>query len=94
MNYKERLREYVKNDVIYSEYKSGKRDMSDFDKYCIEHCKDIESLLNEVQEQKEAIDKAIKLHNEFATKNALLCFETDALLQFMNDLLDILKEVE
>ena len=57
MNYKERLREYVENDDIYTEYKSGKCDMSDFDKFCIEHCKDIECLLNENEEQKEVIDK-------------------------------------
>lgn len=56
---KERLREYVENDDIYTKYKSGKCDMSDFDKFCIEHCKDIECLLNEVEEQKEVIDKAI-----------------------------------
>lgn len=56
---KERLREYIENDEIYTEYKSGKCDMSDFDKFCIEHCKDIECLLNEVQELKEVIDKAI-----------------------------------
>lgn len=56
---KERLREYVENDDIYTEYKSGKCDMSDFDKFCIEHCKDIECLLNEVQELKEIIDKTI-----------------------------------
>ena len=56
---KERLREYVENDDIYTEYKNGKCDMSDFDKFCIEHCKDIECLLNEVEEQKEVIDKAI-----------------------------------
>ena len=59
MNYKERLREYIENDDIYTEYKSGKCDMSDFDKFCIEHCKDIECLLNENEEQKEVIDKAI-----------------------------------
>ena len=59
MNYKERLREYVENDDIYTEYKNGKCDMSDFDKFCIEHCKDIECLLNENEEQKEVIDKAI-----------------------------------
>lgn len=59
MNYKERLKQYLEEDAIYSEYKSGKCDMSDFDKFCIEHCKDIECLLNEVEEQKEVIDKAI-----------------------------------
>ena len=60
MDYKERLKQYLEEDVIYSEYKSGKCDMSDFDKFCIEHCKDIECLLNEVQELKEVINKAIE----------------------------------
>ena len=59
MDYKERLKQYLEEDVIYSEYRSGKCDMSDFDKFCIEHCKDIECLLNENEEQKEVIDKAI-----------------------------------
>lgn len=59
MNYKERLKQYLEEDTIYSEYKSGKCDMIDFDKFCIEHCKDIECLLNENEEQKEVIDKAI-----------------------------------
>lgn len=59
MDYKERLKQYLEEDTIYSEYKSGKCDMSDFDKFCIEHCKDIECLLNEVQELKEIIDKTI-----------------------------------
>lgn len=60
MNYKERLKQYLEEDVIYSEYRSGKFDMSDFDKFCIEHCKDIESLLNENQEYKDAIDRAVE----------------------------------
>lgn len=60
MDYKERLKQYLEEDVIYSEYRSGKFDMSDFDKFCIEHCKDIESLLNENQEYKDAIDRAVE----------------------------------
>lgn len=59
MDYKERLKQYLEEDTIYTEYKSGKCAMSDFDKFCIEHCKDIECLLNEVEEYKEVIDKAI-----------------------------------
>ena len=51
MNYKERLKQYLEEDVIYTEYKSGKCDMSDFDNFCIEHCKDIECLLNENEKQ-------------------------------------------
>lgn len=78
MDYKERLKQYLEEDVIYSEYKSGKCDMSDFDKFCIEHCKDIECLLNEVQELKEvkalpiinkAIDDMIKNKKEYEKLN-------------------------
>lgn len=88
---KERLREYVENDDIYTEYKSGKCDMSDFDKFCIEHCKDIECLLNENEKQKEVIDKLAKT-----------IYEIDELRKttggypsnYIDNLLDTLKEVE
>ena len=88
---KERLREYVENDDIYSEYKNGKCDMSDFDKFCIEHCKDIECLLNENEKQKEVIDKLAKT-----------IYEIDELRKttggypsnYIDNLLDTLKEVE
>lgn len=59
MDYKERLKQYLEEDTIYSEYKSGRCDMSDFDNFCIEHCKDIDSLLNENEKLKEIIDKTI-----------------------------------
>ena len=88
---KERLREYVENDDIYTEYKSGKCDMSDFDKFCIEHCKDIECLLNENEKQKEVIDKLTKT-----------IYEIDELRKttggypsnYIDNLLDTLKEVK
>lgn len=91
MDYKERLKQYLEEDVIYSEYKSGKCDMSDFDKFCIEHCKDIECLLNEVQELKEVIDKLTKT-----------IYEIDELRKttggypsnYIDNLLDTLKEVK
>ena len=91
MDYKERLKQYLEEDVIYSEYKSGKCDMSDFDKFCIEHCKDIECLLNENEKQKEVIDKLTKT-----------IYEIDELRKttggypsnYIDNLLDTLKEVE
>lgn len=73
---KERLREYVENDDIYSEYKNGKCDMSDFDKFCIEHCKDIECLLNEVQEYKDVIDKAIEIIKDNIPKEYIRSCDT------------------
>ena len=91
MDYKERLKQYLEEDVIYSEYKSGKCDMSDFDKFCIEHCKDIECLLNENEKQKEEIDKLTKT-----------IYEIDELRKttggypsnYIDNLLDTLKEVK
>ena len=95
MNYKERLREYVENDDIYTEYKSGKCDMSDFDKFCIEHCKDIECLLNENEEQKEVIDKTIE-YIEKDMWNTLDDGNTSCYVieRAEEELLSILKEVE
>lgn len=48
MNSKERLKEFIETDQIYKEWTGGKlKNPSDFDKYCIQHCEDIENLLRE-----------------------------------------------
>lgn len=94
MDYKERLKQYLEEDVIYSEYKSGRCDMSDFDKFCIEHCKDIECLLNEVQEQKEVIDKAVELlgnYRHYSTPDEKQNRDNEDLV---DKAFNILKEVE
>ena len=94
MDYKERLKQYLEEDIIYSEYKSGKCDMSDFDKYCIEHCKDIECLLNEVQEYKEVIDKAVELlgnYKHYSTPDKKQNSDNEDLV---DKAFNILKEVE
>lgn len=94
MDYKERLREYVENDDIYTEYKSGKCDMSDFDKFCIEHCEDIECLLDEVQELKEVIDKAVELlgnYKHYSTPDEKQNSDNEDLV---DKAFNILKEVE
>ena len=56
MDTEERLREYVNMDDIYQEYKEGKDGFSDFDMLCIEHCKDIEDILDKV----DILNKEIK----------------------------------
>ena len=94
MDYKERLKQYLEEDTIYSEYKSGKCDMSDFDKFCIEHCKDIECLLNEVQEYKEVIDKAVELlgnYKHYSTPDEKQNSDNEDLV---DKAFNILKEVE
>lgn len=98
MDYKERLKQYLEEDTIYSEYKSGKCDMSDFDKFCIEHCKDIECLLNEVQKQKEVIDKAIKILEKgitFCKNDSQGAFDKcNIAIKREQAVLNLLKEVE
>lgn len=43
----QRLREYVREDEYYTKYKNGElQKPDDFEQYCIEHCQDIEDLLN------------------------------------------------
>ena len=48
MTAKERLSEYVKQDIVYNRYKENpNQEFSDFEKFCIQHCKDIEQMLKE-----------------------------------------------
>ena len=57
MSAKERLTEYIERDEIYQDYKKDKlMYASDFDKFCIEHCKDIEELLEENQELQKQLE--------------------------------------
>ena len=46
----ENLKQYIKDDIIYKKYKKSsekeKLEFSDFDMYCVEHCRDIERLIN------------------------------------------------
>lgn len=60
MTSEDRLREYVEKDEIYQNFINGilkANDMSDFDKFCVQHCKEIEELLNERSEWIELLGK-------------------------------------
>ena len=62
MNCKEKLKEYISKDEIYQNYKQNKlMNPSDFDKFCIQHCKDIEELLEENLELEQALDEIEKI---------------------------------
>lgn len=54
------LKRYIEEDVIYKENKSE----SDFDEFCIGHCKDIETVLNYIEE----LEEKIKLCEDTGTK--------------------------
>ena len=65
MNCKERLKEYISKDEIYQNYKQNKlMNPSDFDRFCIQHCKDIEELLEENLELEQALDEIEKYIEE------------------------------
>ena len=67
MNKEERLREYINKDYSYINYKTGVEEGTDFDKFCIQHCKDIEELLEENEKLKADLQLyrgALKRENE------------------------------
>ena len=57
--YKQKLEEYIEKDKIYQDWCDKNTSyVSDFDRFCIQHCRDIEDLLKEVEELHNKIDKA------------------------------------
>ena len=98
MTTEERLKKYIDNDEVYQDYKKGNINLTDFEKFCVQHCKDIEEILEENQKYKELIDKAIKILEKGITfcKN-----DSQGLFDICNisiareeKVLNILKEVE
>ena len=80
MNYKEKLKEYISKDEIYQKYKQNKlMNCSDFDKFCIQHCKDIEELLEENLELEQALDEIEKIlrQSQFEYDNIPCNYEDD-----------------
>ena len=92
MNKEERLIEYINKDYSYINYKTGVEDGTDFDKFCIQHCKDIEELLEENKKYEEVFEKLKKAIDEcwyMDSKNV-----ADQVFLKKCELKDILKEVE
>lgn len=89
MNCKESLKEYIDKDEIYQDYKQDKlMNCSDFDKFCIQHCKDIEELLEENLELEQALDEIEKYIEEHKHLNWYVesCYK--------NDLLEIIQKTK
>lgn len=60
------LKKYVEEDKIYEDYKNNKlNEFSDFDMFCINHCKDMEKLLSDYTRQKQ-------INEEHQKENGLL----------------------
>lgn len=83
MTTEERLKQYIDNDEVYQGYKNGNINLTDFEKFCIQHCKDIEEILEENQKYKEAID--------YLENTTIVA---DSYYHQRECLLEILKEVE
>lgn len=101
MTTEERLKQYIDNDEVYQGYKNGNINLTDFEKFCVQHCKDIEEILEENQKYKELIDKAIKYYESNQqecvigrNKDEKLIKEYYLPAQCSKKMLDILKEVE
>ena len=54
--YEKSLKQYVNEDIVYKRYKSGETGFNAFEKFCIKHCKDIESLLEQNRILKSQLD--------------------------------------
>ena len=85
-DYKENLKTYIKEDIIYQEYlKNKNKNFSDFDKFCIQHCKDIEELLEENE----------KLKAELQLYQGALKREHEAIhrINYLEEVIDKAKEI-
>lgn len=74
------LKEYLRQDEIYKKWKQGKLDnRSDFDNFCINHCKDIQVVLNMLEDAR-----------KYVKQEPLVDEETDTILVSKNQLLYLL----
>ena len=74
------LKEYLRQDEIYKKWKQGKLDnRSDFDNFCIDHCKDIQVVLNMLEDAR-----------KYVRQEPLVDEETDTILVSKNHLLYLL----
>ena len=94
MTTEERLKQYIDNDEVYQDYKNGNINLTDFEKFCIQHCKDIEEILEESKKYKETIDKAIGYLKKWGIEpDADMYCRINEYKEY-RELLAILKEVE
>lgn len=67
MNYKDNLQEYIDTDIVYQNYLSGNLDYdeaNDFEKFCINHCLDIDTALEMIKYKDKQINKLLEKEKE------------------------------
>ena len=86
-DYKENLKTYIKEDIIYQEYlKNKNKNFSDFDKFCIQHCKDIEELLEENEKLKADYGNKVQIERDLLKEENKKYKEViDDAIQFIKD---------
>ncbi len=74
--HKENLEKYIEEDFAFRE---PIKNMSDFDKYCYNHCQDIKEVLNELDKKDKVIDmmaehiyKGCDFDNRIQTKEQII----------------------
>ena len=86
-DYKENLKTYIKEDIIYKEYlKNKNKNFSDFDKFCIQHCKDIEELLEENEKLKAEYGNKVQVERD------LLKEENEKYKEVIDDAIQFIKD--
>lgn len=70
--YKDRLRTYISEDEVYQKYKKGETNFNDFDKFCIQHCADIEEMLQDNQLLKIQVSAREEEYNKLKAENERL----------------------
>lgn len=70
--YKDRLRTYISEYEVYQKYKKGETNFNDFDKFCIQHCADIEEMLQDNQLLKIQVSAREEEYNKLKAENERL----------------------
>ncbi len=86
MSAEKRLKKYIEEDKIYNDWLAeNKSYVSDFDKFCIQHCNDIKDLLEENRRLKEQVAKCEELKKKLLIRNAILMHEQKRFLKYLED---------
>lgn len=82
----ENLKEYLEKDSLYVLHKKGEnKELSDFDKFCIGHCEDIEVLITEYERQKQRNKEHQKINGKLREKAKVLIKEKQELTSALLD---------
>lgn len=83
------LKKYIAEDISYQKYKENgsTKGLSDFDLYCVEHCQDIENILNENSTN----DKLLAISVQKLLDIQTYCMNTVE-NDISNDILDIINK--